>query len=103
MVRITALLAAACVSAGAFAQSNDLVAYQGTNAIRLMDAACTEAAVLERIEPAARQHFRSARATVDGKTYRACWGALPVAVVLVYEDGDQGMLPFSSLQVPVDI
>lgn len=104
MVRITVLLAAACLaSAGAAAQTNDLVAYQGTNAIRLTDTACTDAAVLERIEPQARPHFRQARATVDGKSYRACWGALPMAVVLVYEDGDQGVLPLSALQRPVDI
>lgn len=104
MCRVPALLAAICVAAaGLPAHANDLVAYQGTNAIRLTDAACTDNAVLERLEPQLRKHFRSARATVGGKTYQACWGALPMAVVLVYEDGDQGMVPLSALQVPVDI
>lgn len=104
MLRSLALITvAALAAASAAAQTTDLVAYQGTNAIRLTDAACTDATVLERIDPDARPYFRSAWATVNGKRYNACWGALPVAVLLVYEDGDQGMVPLSALQVPVDI
>lgn len=81
----------------------DLVAYEGADMIRLTETACSNQTVLGRIDPSSREHFRSATATVDGRTYQACWGALPAAVYLIYEDGDQGVVPISKLQVPIDV
>ncbi|MEF7616633.1 hypothetical protein V4F39_22155 [Aquincola sp. MAHUQ-54] len=104
MNRTALLLTALCTALTALpARSGDLVAYEGGDLIRLSEAACTNEAVLNRIEPDARRHFRTASAVVQGQTYQACWGALPTAVYLIYEDGDQGVLPMSRLQVPVDI
>lgn len=100
----TALVSAAALTAtAAQAQTTDLVAYQGTNAIRLTEAACTDDAVLQQLAPELRPYFRSAWAQVEGKRYNACWGTLPTAVILVYEDGDQGLVPLSDLRVPMDI
>lgn len=104
MIRTPVLLATALLAAAtATAQTNDLVAYQGTNAVRLTDAACTDDAVLKQLAPELRPYFRSAWAQVEGKRYKACWGTLPTAVIVVYEDGDQGLVPLGHLQVPVDI
>lgn len=104
MIRTPVLLATALLAAAtATAQTTDLVAYQGTNAVRLTDAACTDDAVLKQLAPELRPYFRSAWAQVEGKRYKACWGTLPTAVIVVYEDGDQGLVPLGHLQVPVDI
>ena len=68
------------------------------HSITLFDTACTSEAVLGHIPPMFRQHFRSGAAVLEGKTYGFCW-VVPVdqpVVVLVYEDGDQGMLPLAA-------
>jgi len=89
-------MCSALVAAPAFA--NDLVARQGSDVIRLVNAACTSEGVLSRVSPQMRSQFRAAQATVDGRTYAACWRMTPSAAHLVYEDGDQGLVPLSALK-----
>ena len=86
------------VFAAAPALANYLVARQGGDTIRLVNAACTSEEVLARVAPQLRPQFRAALATVDGRTYAACWRMTPSAAHLVYEDGDQGLVPLSALK-----
>jgi hypothetical protein len=95
MIRI-AVLCTALAAVPAFA--NDLVARQGADVIRLATTACTSEEVLSRVAPQMRSQFRTAQATVDGRTYTACWRMTPSAAHLVYEDGDQGLVPLSALK-----
>lgn len=97
------LFAAVVGLAGAGAQAQDLVVNEGQDSIRLTDAACSNAAVLQRIAPAERALFRTASATLQGQRYTACWSRVSTAVYLVYEDGDQGLVPVARLKVPLDI
>lgn len=85
------------------AQAQDLVVNDGHDSIRLTDAACSSEAVLQRIDPADRAQFRTASATLQGQRYAACWSRVSTAVYLVYEDGDQGLVPLARLKVPLDI
>lgn len=106
-MRKTALLSVLCtalaVASAPAALAGDLVAYEGTDMIRLSHAECTNQAVLQRIEPDARAAFRTASAMLQGQRYTACWSVTATAVYLVYEDGDQGLVPVSKLKVPVDV
>ncbi|WP_326540615.1 hypothetical protein [Pseudorhodoferax sp.] len=106
-MRATALLPVLCAAllgtTAWSAHADDLVVNEGQDSIRFTDAACSNEAVLNRIEPAARALFRTASATLQGQRYTACWSVVSSAVVLVYEDGDQGLVPMSKLKVPVDI
>ncbi|HVR48865.1 MAG TPA: hypothetical protein VMS38_03955 [Pseudorhodoferax sp.] len=103
-MRPIALLPVLCAALlGAPAQAEDLVLNDGQDSIRLKDAACASEAVLNRIEPEARAMFRTASATLQGQHYTACWSLLATSVYLVYEDGDQGLVPVSRLKVPLDI
>ena len=86
------------VFAAAPAFANDLVARQGGDTIRLVNAACTSEEILARVAPQLRSQFRVALATVDGRNYTACWRMTPGAAHLVYEDGDQGVVPLSALK-----
>lgn len=97
------LCAALLGTAAAQAQTQDLVVNEGADSIRFTDAACSSEAVLNRIEPDARSLFRTASATLQGQRYTACWSIVSTAVYLVYEDGDQGLVPVSKLKVPLDI
>jgi hypothetical protein len=70
---------------------------QGRDSVRLLDAPCHSATVLDRIDPPLQSGFRAATAVVDGRSYSACWHPLGNAAYLLYEDGDQGLIPFAAL------
>jgi len=93
---------AVTLAAGA-AMAADLVAYEGTDMIRLTRQACTNPAVLGRLDPQLQTQFRSANAVLQGQRYAACWSMTPTAAYLVYEDGDEGLVPLNKLEVPIDV
>ena len=95
-MRMILLLCAAFAAAPAFSQ--DLVARQGEDSIRLGDSPCTEQGVLGRVPPQLHAQFRTATAIVAGHTFSACWRKAGAAAHLVYEDGDQGIVPLSDLK-----
>lgn len=71
----------------------DMVARKGKDSVRLTDAPCP-AAIGQLLPPPIRELFRAASASVDGKTYAACFAMRPDGyVVLQYEDGDAGLVP----------
>ena len=90
------LLCAALAATPTFA--GELVARQGNDMIRLADAACTTQSVLSRLAPGMRGQFKAASAVVDGRTFAACWRMLPAGAHVIYEDGDQGLVPLSDLK-----
>ena len=90
------LLCAAFAAAPVFAQ--DLVARQGEDTIRLAESECTDKGVLGRVPPQFHSQFRAATAVVAGHTFSACWRKAGNAAHLVYEDGDQGIVPLSDLK-----
>jgi hypothetical protein len=80
----------------AFAQ--ELVARQGDDSVRLSDAACKSELVLGRIEPGSARQYRAASAVFQGQRFQACWRMVGNAAHLVYEDGDQGIIPANELK-----
>ncbi len=98
----TAFLCAALLAATP-AMANELVANNGSDSIRLMDAERTNETVIKHLDPGTRSEFRAATAVLQGQYFMACWRALPSAAHLGYEDGDQGILPASTLTQTVGI
>ena len=92
VVLLCAALAAAPAMAG------DMVARQGGDTVHLADAPCTSPKVLSRLEPKLQDQFKAATATVQGRTYAACWHLTRAGAHLLYEDGDQGLVPLSDLK-----
>jgi hypothetical protein len=75
-------------------------ARNGGDRVQLLPAACTHEAVLQRIMPTVQDLYRAAVATVDGQGFAACWRRLNGSTVhLIYEDGDQGMVPWREFQL----
>ena len=95
-MRFVLLCAAALAAAPAMAQ--DLVARQGNDIVRLADGPCTSEQVLARLQPELQSRFKAARAVVEGRTFEACWRRSGNAALLLYEDGDQGIVPLSDLK-----
>jgi hypothetical protein len=69
------------------------VARQGTDAVQLLETPCPAAVP---VDAALRDQYAAAVANIGGKLYAACWMAVPARgfVHLVFEDADQGMVPF---------
>jgi hypothetical protein len=89
-------LCAALVLVPAFA--DELVIRTGNDSVRLADAPCESQGVLQHMEPAMHVQYKAAYAVVQGEKFVACWRALGSAAHLIYEDGDQGIIPMSDLK-----
>lgn len=97
MKAVAALVAvAAFAAAPSFAQ--ELVARQGGDSVRLSDAACSSDLVLARVEAGARDEYKQASAHFQGQNFTACWRVMGNVAHLVYEDGDQGIIPMQELR-----
>ena len=98
-----AFLCTALALAVAPAMGTELVAYDGNSTVHFDSAACTNTAVLSHVEASAHEQFRMALAELKGQTFRACWRVTPIGAHLVYEDGDQGLIPLAALKEPVNV
>jgi hypothetical protein len=90
------LVCAALAVAPVFAE--ELVARNGNDSVRLGDAPCTSELVLARLQPQTRGDYKAASATVDGQSFVACWRVVGNSAHLLYEDGDQGIIPMAELK-----
>lgn len=88
-----ALFALAFACAPVFAET--LYFEQAGDVLRLHERPCTNPLILNRIHPQMREDFSEADATVSGQQYSACWRVMGTAAHLVYEDGDQGLVPLA--------
>lgn len=92
------LLMAALLCAAGSAMSASLVAKQGNDWVRIYNQPCSDEKVLDRIPEPSRKGFQKAQAFFGGQMYSACWAANGGGVHLVYDDGDQGIVPFGDLK-----
>ena len=97
-MRFALLCAAALIAAPALAE--EVVASNGDDSVRLSDAPCSSQLVLNALEPSLRPVLRDASATVQGRVFKACWIVHGNAAHLLYEDGDQGLIPLSDFRAP---
>jgi hypothetical protein len=86
-----ALLLGACATTHA----DSVVARNGNNAVRLIDQPCSNEGVLKKLAPAMRARMRDADALVEGNRYHACWIVEGNSAHLLYDDGDQGLIPLA--------
>jgi hypothetical protein len=87
---------AAFTAAPSFAQ--DLIARQGDDSVRLSEEACKSELVISRLEPGMAEEFHAASAVFQGQRFQACWRMMGNAAYLIYEDGDQGIIPATELK-----
>jgi hypothetical protein len=78
----------------------DSEARQGADWVRTSDKPCTDAAVLPLLQGAGYdlEQWQAARASFGGREFGACWHTVGNVAHLVYEDGDQGIVPLDALK-----
>jgi hypothetical protein len=77
-------------------------ATNGNDSVRLFDTPCVNLAVLAHVTPRFHAEMRKAEATVGGREYAACWIVDGDSAHLMYEDGDQGLIPLRDFK-PDDV
>lgn len=91
-----------CAALAAFAAApsfaEELVARQGNDSVRLSDTACISQLVLNRLDPSSVEEYKAASAVFQGQRFTACWRMMGNVAHLVYEDGDQGIIPVQELK-----
>lgn len=90
------VLCAALAASTVFAES--LVARNGNDSVRLVDGPCTSELVLGRLQPQMHGQYKAASAVVEGQNFVACWRVVGNSAHLLYEDGDQGIIPLAELK-----
>jgi hypothetical protein len=95
-----ALLCGAAALVAAPALADELVAISGKDQIRLSDSPCSNEKVMGQLSPRARAMLRDATAVVQGQQFKACWLVHGESAHLLYEDGDQGLIPLSDFKQP---
>ena len=94
-------LCAALAFAPAFA--DELVAREGNDSVRLADAPCQSQVIMKLVEDSSPTEYKAASATVQGQQFVACWRDMGSVAHLVYEDGDQGIIPMVELKKELSV
>jgi hypothetical protein len=94
----TAVVCAAVAAFAAPSFAQEMIARQGDDSVRLSDNACRSELVLKRLDPAAAEEYKAASAVFQGQRFTACWRIMGNVAHLVYEDGDQGIIPVHELK-----
>ena len=97
-MRSALLCAAALLAVPAMAE--EIVASNGTDSVTLSDSQCSSDKVLEQIDPGVRAQLKDATAVIGGQSLKACWLVDGKVAHLVYEDGDEGIVPLSEFKKP---
>lgn len=92
------LFALLLMLAPALGWAQNLIARQGDDWVRLYDRPCESELVIGRLAPGAAETYRAAVAGFQGQTFQACWRMVGDSAHLVYEDGDQGLIPKGELK-----
>lgn len=78
----------------------DSEARKGADFVRMSALPCKDEAVVAAIQALGLDplDFRAARAEFGGQTFLACWRRVGDLAHIVYQDGDQGAVPFTELK-----
>jgi hypothetical protein len=80
------------------ARADVLITSNGQDSVRLYDTPCVNLAVLAHIHARYHDQMLRADAIVGGKPFDACWIVDGDSAHLMYEDGDQGLIPLTDFK-----
>lgn len=79
----------------------DQVAHQGEDWVRITDKPCVNEQVVARLPTP--EDYLAAHAFFEGKHFEACWRPMGQAALVIYEDGDQGLVPAGEFKPVMDL
>ncbi len=96
------LIAASIVAFSASVSAQSLVARQGGDSVRLSEQPCP-VQVMPHLPQQMAGEFKAALTHIGGVHYVACWRRVGVAAHVIYEDGDQALIPMAEFKEDVGV
>jgi hypothetical protein len=94
------LIAAVLVAGNAFASQTFR---RGEDWVRIFESPCVSAETLMRIDEASRKHFQKAQGVVNHERFFGCWRTVGDTVYIIWEDGDEGIVPKGDLKEDLEV
>jgi hypothetical protein len=77
---------------------------QGNDEVRVFDGPCVSAETIGRIPENEREGWKKVQGYINGQRYFGCWRPLDEAFVyILWEDGDQGLIPLTELKPVIEV
>jgi hypothetical protein len=92
------LICAALLCAAGSSFANTMLARQGSDWVRVTDKPCTDQRVLSHLAPGAESRFMAASSIIGGAPFAACWTLSGNMALIIFDDGDKGMIPLSEFK-----
>jgi hypothetical protein len=86
------------------ALAGERVVRQGADEVRVFDSPCVSAETIGRIPEKDREGWNKVQGRFNGQRYFGCWRPLgDSAIHILWDDGDQGVIPLIELKPVLDI
>jgi hypothetical protein len=79
--------------AAAPALAGERVARQGDDEVRVFDSPCVSAETIARMPEGSREGWNKVQGRFGGQRYFGCWRPAGDSVYILWEDGDEGVVP----------
>lgn len=95
------LIAASIAAFSASVSAETLIATQDGDTVRITDHPCPQQ--VHQHLPVPPQFFGAALALVSGQSFAGCWRKVGASIHVIYEDGDQGLIPMAEFKEDVGV
>lgn len=80
------------------------IARQGDDEVHVFDSPCVSAQTIARIPENAREGWGKVQGRYQGERFFGCWRPMgDAAVFILWEDGDQGIIPLQELKPALEV
>lgn len=100
MKRLFILIVLVLATAPALAEK---VFAQGGDEIRIFDSPCVSVETMNRMPANARAGWNKAQGSIGGQRFFGCWREMTGVVYIIWEDGDQGVVPMIGFKEATEI
>lgn len=81
----------------------DRIGRQGEDEVKLFESPCVSVETYMRIPEGERRSYSKAVGLFQGQKFFGCWKPMGEGVYILWEDGDQGIIPGHELQPLTEI
>lgn len=85
------------------ASAQERVIRHGDDEVRIFESPCVHAGTMALLNESVRDLYKKAEGRINGQRYYACWRQVGSLMHVMWEDGDQGMIPAADFKDAVTI
>lgn len=97
------IVCCAALLCAAFPAMSERIAREGNSEVRIFDTPCVSAETIARIPEERREGWGKAIGVFSGQKFFGCWRKMGEDTYILWEDGDQGIVPAADLKEAMSI